>query len=337
MVVDRIRKKGAFQPGKEYTADAKLERVTWEDDKSNFAICKFKGVESRLEFTAKGVLFPRVVGVIYRLTGTFQWNKQYGQNQFLIKKFEYTNERTTEGVANYLVSEAPGIGPKRAEDIAYILGADALEKIIADPTVLSLVPGVSKKQGVRLREWLVSEKKVMSLRSKLYDIGLTQSQVGKFISHFGENAAEKVKEDCFSLVNVDGIGFLTVCKIADLLGIPPLNPQRIREGIKYTMKQRMQAGGHVCVGWHELVVESTKILAIPKNNVIEQIEFLIERGELVAGDDDPVKFTKHVELFQEVRGDGREKVNEEEGSEGRSAETDDNRQLSEAGGSHVSN
>ena len=325
MVVDRIRTKGAFPPGKQYTADAKLERVIFEDDETNFTICKFKGTETRLEFTAKGTLFPRVVGTIYRLTGTFQWNVQYGQNQFLIKSFEYTNERTTEGVANYLISEAPGIGPKRAGDIAYILGADALIKIIADSTALSLVPGVSIKQAKQLRDWLIGEKKVVALRSKLYEIGLTQSQVGKFISHFGDDAAEKVKTDCFSLVNVDGIGFLTVCKIADLIGIPSLNPQRIREGIKYTIKQRMQAGGHVCVSWHELIIESTKLLMVHKKYIIEQTKVLLEKGELVAGDNDPIKFTKHVELFKEVRGNGKEKS-----SEGCSEATDDNKQLSEA-------
>ncbi len=311
MGIDKIRTKGAFPSGKVYTAKAVLDRVVWESDKGNFAICKFTGVETMSKFIAKGVLFPKVVGGVYVLTGTFQWNVQFNQNQFQIQKFEYTDTRTTDGLINYLKSEAPGIGPKLATDIACLLGSNAIDLIVKDSNALVDVPHLGPVKAEKLREWVLAERKHSAIRGKLYEIGLTQGQVGKFLSHFGDSAVEKVREDCFSLIEVDGIGFLTVCKIADMLGVPTANPQRIREGIKYAMGELMQQG-HVFVTWHVLVSRATKLLSVPKNNVIEEIKTLVDKGELAMGDDDPVKFTKHVELFKEIQDHDQHRPSENE-------------------------
>jgi len=300
MGIDKIKTKGAFPANKVYTAEAVLDRVVWEKSESSFVICKFIGIQTKAAFIAKGVLFPRVVGGVYILTGTFQWNVQYNQNQFQIQKFEYTNTRTVDGLINYLKNEAPDIGPKRAADIAYLLGADALEIIAKDPDALVNVPHLSHDKAKALRDWVLVERDGTLEKGKLYEIGLTQNQVGKFLAFFGDNAADKVKEDCFSLVKVDGIGFLTVCKIADMLAIPAANPQRIREGLKYVMSELMQQG-HVYITWHVLVSRATKLLAISKNSVIEEVKVLVDKGELVIGSDDPIKFTKHVELFKEIQ------------------------------------
>lgn len=325
MGIDKIRTQDAFPKGKVYTAEAKLDCVIWESDKNNFAICRFIGIQTMSQFIAKGILFPRVIGGVYVLTGTFQWNVQYAQNQFQIQKFEYTDTRTADGLINYLKNEAPGIGPKLATDIVCLLGSDALNIMIEDPNVLVNIPHLGQVKAKELRDWAMVEKKSATVSGELYGIGLTQGQVGKFLAHFGDNAAEKVKTDCFSLVKVDGIGFLTVCKIADMLGVPAANPQRIREGIKYAMDELMHQG-HVYITWHVLVSRATKLLSVPKNNIIEEVKTLVDREELVMGSDDPVKFTKHVELFEEIQDHDRQDRQNNEQSEGRDRGSDELRE-----------
>lgn len=278
-----------------------LLKVVWSNYEDNFAICKFRNKDTGVEFTAKGKIYPRIDQFDYRLVGSFKWDKRYEQYQFVVKECELQSGASEQGIVNYLSREGPNVGEVRAREIVKMFGADALEKIKENPQILvGKIKGFTMGRAEILKEWIVAESRLYSVKKMLYEVGLTTHQVGKFIGHFGTDAARKVKSECFTLTSVDGIGFLTVCKIADKLRIPKTDPHRIREGIKYAMNTLMQEGGHVCVHWHELINQSCVILDVEKNHVVEQVHKLIEDGELCKDDSDPVNFTKHPELFEEI-------------------------------------
>lgn len=288
--------------GKEMkTCDAELIKVFWASDENNFSICRFVHNEKGIEFTAKGVVYPRVVGFNYRITGKFEWNKRYEEYQFSIQDCELLSSASLQGIVNYLTREGPNVGEIRAKEIVEEFGEQTLEVIEQEPKrLVGKVKGFTLARAEILKEWIAAEKKLSSVKKMLYEIGLTKYQVEKFIAHFGSDAANKVRKECFTLISVDGIGFLTVCKIADKIGIPAADPHRVREGIRYAVSTLMQEGGHVCVNWHDLVAESCRLLSVSRQVVIEQTKKLLDEGQLCKEDSDPHRFTRHPELFDEL-------------------------------------
>ena len=77
---------------------------------------------------------------------------KYGR-QLKVERYEQEKPTTANGIVAYLSSEKfPGIGKKTAEKIVELLGEDAIEKIIADPSVLKQVSGLTKPKREMLAE-----------------------------------------------------------------------------------------------------------------------------------------------------------------------------------------
>lgn len=305
-----LKRKGSLDEETEWERTCTLLKVVFFNADDNFAICKFRNKQTGAEFTAKGRVYPRIEHFNYKLKGNFKWDNRYEIYNFVIKECELLTNAGKQGVINYLSREGPNVGEVRAMEIVDEFGEKALEKIKEDPSILvGTITGFTPERAARLAEWISAEEKLYSVKKMLYEVGLTPGQIGKFIGHFGTNAANVVKQECFTLTKVDGIGFLTVCKIADKLGIPKEDPHRIREGVKYAMNTLMQEGGHVCVDWHKLIEESCKILEVKKNPVIVETKKLVEAGEICKDDTDPSNYTTHPELFEEIKnGNDRRKA-----------------------------
>lgn len=297
--------KNVVDTGQTRNLTVELIRVNFE--KGPFAIvrCKIvktdakggKGVGSAI--TAKGPIMPRVEGMRYDIVGKVVYDKKWSQYQVIIESCRESKEFSSDGWINYLVKEGPNVGDKRAKQIVDKFGENVMQVLLNDHEKLLEIDGVTEQRAEELCEWAKQEKRRAKLKKELYGLSLTTLQVNKVIDHFGSNADKRIKKECFTLTEVDGFGFKTVCKIADAVGIPDTDEHRLKSAVTYTMQELMQRGGHVCIGQNVLVKEACKNAGVSKNYIIDAIKKMISERSICKQDASPERFTRYPQLFED--------------------------------------
>ena len=138
--------------------------------------------------------------------------------------------RSAEAVIKYLSSGLfPGIGKVTAQKIVDHLGPDALDKIAADPDVLSDVPGLSASRSQTIAENLREHHAIEQALVFLYEFGMGPALALKVVQQYKQETMERIKENPYRLIDdVEGVGFRRADEIARRLGVAPDSPERFR-------------------------------------------------------------------------------------------------------------
>lgn len=246
--------------------------------RNNFYILKMRvGGKSG---TVKGSMPSVTMGMAYKIKGTSKYDDVRQERFVWISKAEEIPDATPIGIINYLTNECPQVGEVAARRMVDKWGQDTLEKI-CDPVLVSQeIDGFNLDRALAVANWGQSEKSNRATKQKLYAIGITTGQVKKLIEKYGADAEEKIRRDCFKITEIDGIGYLTAAKIADLLGVPKNDPGRLRAGIVYSFEEFFNQG-HVCVRRSDLVRAACDLTGATQQAVNEQVNKLIEFEKLV--------------------------------------------------------
>ena len=196
-----------------------IERVTYADPKSLYAVLKldpetgYEIPKSRTLFqptrvTAVGKVDAPKEGTRVRLTGRWTEHRTHGL-QFEFESFEELPPADRLGLVRYLASSRfPGIGEKTAERIVKTLGEGALEKILAEPKVLSRVPGLKPVQREMLANQLQAEAGLHRANVFLREMGLGPVQSAAVLRKLGLECEQAIREDPFVIASgIAGIGF----------------------------------------------------------------------------------------------------------------------------------
>ena len=98
---------------------------------------------------------------------------RYGY-QFQVNDYERVKPEGKDGVIEFLASDLfPGIGEKQAKLIVDILGEKALDKILEDPSCLSLVPKLSSKKADKIYHILEKYEESHKMIVYLSDLGFS--------------------------------------------------------------------------------------------------------------------------------------------------------------------
>lgn len=282
---------------KVYELSGTLRSIVYQTP-AGFCIFKFENETNNKVSTCIGVLKEVHVGGAYKIKGTAAWSDKYSEIQLKVTEVTFVSEWTNRGVETYLATECKHLGPAYAKMIAEAFGTDWMRIIEERPEKLcELIPKFTLEKAKAVSEWVMEERKFRAAKQELYNAGMTYGLIKKVIDEYGSMAVVAVKEHCFELVDISGIGFLTVSKIADNLGIPLTDPNRIKHGIAYTMEQLMQSGGHTCILDEDLIRECCRLIGVNKDSVIEQLKKLSDDGELCTTESDPSVYTDNINLF----------------------------------------
>ncbi|HOA77866.1 MAG: ATP-dependent RecD-like DNA helicase [Bacillota bacterium] len=193
-----------------------------------------------------------IFGEEFVFTGEFITNR-YGL-QFKADKFERLTERTLGGVIAFLSSDLfPGIGKVTATKIYQTLGPECLNLIEKDRSVLDKVPGMNAKQKATVYENIVRHESNRRALVDLLNFGLTMRASLNLIKKLGFDAAERIRENPYSLIDLaEGFGFKRADKIAMAMGISADNEIRIRALIRYVINSHFFASGDVYINDKEL-------------------------------------------------------------------------------------
>jgi exodeoxyribonuclease V alpha subunit len=214
-----------------------IKHITYRNEDNDYHIIKIITEDEKIE-TVVGYFPPLSEGVLYEFEGDFISHPKFGL-QFKATHIKRLSYEEKEGLITYLSSSLfSGIGPKTAEKIVELLGAQAIEKIIENPNVLVPV-GLSVVRMQKLALDLKQQRHQEAILVTLYQYGLSSKMAMKLISFYGDVTLEKLNENPYRLMeDIDQIGFLKSDHIAKMMGILEEDPRRIEAAILYTFDTR---------------------------------------------------------------------------------------------------
>lgn len=250
-----------------------LTKVVYQKAGSDFVILKIGGVD------CIGMMSAPQMSAQYTLEGDFVENKKFNTWNFKFKKYEAKIDASA-GLRELLIRECPYLGPTKASRLVTLFRDETLKVLAEQPEKVRANISISYDRIMEMQVWAKGIAKNAHVKEKLYGIGLTPALVEKLISHFGSDAAKKIKEDCFQLIGIPGIGFKTADNISNMLGIPHDNPGRVKAAILYCM-ECLTDQGHTCIPRTDLVRDVCRVAVIDQTAADKIIEELISEERLL--------------------------------------------------------
>lgn len=250
------------------------------------------------KLTCIGNMPELVIGAYYRLEGEAVKSEKFNEVQLHFRKWKLEQTASVTGLQNYLAKECPHIGDGRADQIVKSFGEESLKILQENPErVAAEIAGVNLSTAIRIQDWAKQDAELSSVKKRLYEANLTTGLIKKLLQNHGAGIEQVLKEKCFSLTEIRGIGFLTADRLGKKFGLPNNDPMRLEQGITYALKEVMEDKGHTCIQQHELVIAACKLLEVDKRFVVEAIKKMLADKLLCTQHSNPAEFSKYPELF----------------------------------------
>jgi exodeoxyribonuclease V alpha subunit len=169
-------------------------------------------------------------GITYLFRGFWTSHPKYGK-QFKFHSFGVSQPVGQRGTVSYL-TRGPHIGRKRAIQIWEIYGQDSLEVIRERPEeVAAKVNGLTEERAREAAAYFRAHKDREIVERDLAELlgngGFPRRLPEKLIEVWGAKAAQKIRENAFSLMRFSGVGFGRADKLYLNLGGAPDTPERL--------------------------------------------------------------------------------------------------------------
>ena len=160
-----------------------------------------------------------------------------------------------------------GIGEKMAKRIVDKFGVDTLDIIQNTPERLTEVEGIGMKKVKQIQESYEENRELRNIIIKLSPYGITPNYCLRIYKKYKEKSIEIINKNPYRLAEeVRGIGFKIADEIASKIGIDKYSPDRIMQGILFTLNQSL-ANGHTYLPKRVLIEQSVKILGVESSFV----------------------------------------------------------------------
>lgn len=198
-------------------------------------------------FTVVGYLPFVNIGDNLKLEGKFVTHQEYGR-QFKIETFEKVMPQTLDALERYLASgNIKGIGPATAKKIIKEFGEETIAIFKFEPEKLSKIKGITKLKAIEMANEFNENLELWQIVGFLDKFGIPASSAQGIYKKLGADTIKKIEENPYILVDLSrGIDFKQIDKMALDLGIDYINPDRIQNGIKYSLNI-ISLNGHTCV------------------------------------------------------------------------------------------
>jgi exodeoxyribonuclease V alpha subunit len=205
------------------------------------------------EITVVGHFLRPYGDEVYTLHGEWRDHPRFGR-QYYVFRVEKEMPRTREAIVKYLASGLfAGVGRKTAEKIVEHLGANALEKIVQNPEVLTEIKGISSARARTIAESLLEHHAMEQAMVYLYQFGIGSALALRIVQTYKHDTIAVLKENPYRLVDdVEGIGFRRADEIARQQGMEEDAPERFRAAVQYALQEASLTGGHVFVTREQL-------------------------------------------------------------------------------------
>lgn len=265
--------------------EGSVERITFQNEENGYTVARFRPKGKAYEITVVGNLAGVHVGELLHLRGVWTTHPEYGR-QFEVHSYTVRLPATVEGLRKYLGSGLiKGIGPVMANRIVDHFGLETLEVIEQAPERLMEVHGIGKKRVAMIRQAWAEQRQIKEIMFFLQAHEISTGLAVKIYKAYGDEAIQVLRTDPYRLArDIYGIGFKTADKIAQNLGLPPDDPQRIQAGLIYALGT-FADDGHCFATREELVRAASALLEVPPDVCEWHLDALIAQGDLISEDE----------------------------------------------------
>lgn len=261
----------------------------YENEAELFSIAKIKIVETNEEYeekeiVVKGYFYQLQRGVTYIFYGKLVNHPKFG-TQYNIESYETYIPETKDALIDYLSSDLfYGVGIKTATTIVDALGENAVEKILADPSVLEDIKHVKTDVKQRLIETLQKQQGFEQVAVQLTRYGISLKMAQTLYDEYGEETISFIKTNPYQFVfDIEGFGFLTADQIAEMNGLSKTSSERIQAAIIYALQQS-SLDGHVYLPEEQCVARTLQVLQVEtltEEDVQEKVDELAQLKRVV--------------------------------------------------------
>ncbi len=263
------------------TLSGVIERVTFHNAETGFAVLRVQAQGRRDLVTVVGQLPSAVAGEYVEATGAWKQDREHGL-QFQAEQLRSTPPHTAQGIEKYLASGfVKGIGPHYARKIVDVFGERTLQVIDESPTFLSEIKGIGPHRLERIRQSWQQQKAVRAIMVFLNSHGIGPARATRIYKTYGAQAIEIVRGNPYRLASdIWGVGFRSADGLAQRMNIERNSPLRAQAALRYVL-QELSHEGH-CGFPESGVIERTKSLTkIAPEILQEAVGRLRQDGEVV--------------------------------------------------------
>ena len=257
-----------------------VERITYQNEQNGYSVlkCRARGYQDLV--TVVGNMPEVHVGSVLTLGGSWRVDSKYGR-QFSVESFEETLPATVYGIEKYLGSGlVKGIGPKYAQRIVRVFGADTLNVIEEEPDRLLDVPGIGRIRVERIKKSWVEQKEIKNIMLFLQGHDVSTAHATKVYKTYGSDSIRVVKENPYRLADdIWGIGFRTADTIAEKMGFGHDRYPRLRSGIMYTLNA-LGNEGHCFATRDQLCKTGAELLEVDQALLSDALDEMLQSGDV---------------------------------------------------------
>lgn len=199
----------------------------------------------------------------YKFYGEVVHHPKYGI-QYKVNYYEKIIPEEKNSIITFLSSGIfPGVGVKTATKIVDKLGDKTIDLILEDYNNLLMIPSIKEEKAKTIYDILYNEQ--MSYKTVLYlqEKGFSTNESVKIYEIFKENTINVVENNIYDIIEkVNGIGFLTIDRIALKLGIDKKDEKRIEACIIYSMNDLCMSSGDTYLSFNSIYLRTYKYLDI---------------------------------------------------------------------------
>ena len=260
-----------------------IRKIRYYSESSHYIVALLEVEEDQELLTMNGYMSNFNDYDKYAFYGDFEIHPKYGQ-QFKLDHYEIVLSTDEEEIIKYLSSPLfKGIGPTQAKYIVDALGENALSLIKEDKHHLDLVKGMTVAKRELIYEVLTSNDYDQEVTQFFMGHGISLRHIGIIQETYKEKTLEILQNHPYQLVeDIDGIGFKTADELALKTGGTLDNPDRLKAGVIYSIKQSCFSSGSMYVFYEEIKKAFHKIIYHIDDEVFDEyLNTLVEEGRVI--------------------------------------------------------
>ncbi|EGP66648.1 helicase, RecD/TraA family [Streptococcus sp. oral taxon 056 str. F0418] len=275
----------------EFYFSGTIERIIFENPSNFFRILLLDIDDTDAEFDnfeiiVTGTMADIMEGQDYTFWGTIVQHPKYGE-QLKVTRYERAKP-TSKGLVKYFASDHfKGIGMKTAQKIVDLYGDNTIDEILADPSRLTTINGLSAANREAFVSKLHLNYGTEMMLAKLAEYGIPNKLALQIQDTYKEETLEIIQQYPYRLVeDIQGIGFKIADQLAQQLGIESDAPERFRAGLVHTLFQQSMETGDTYLEARDLLaytidlLEKARQVEIDPAKVADELAHLIEEDKV---------------------------------------------------------
>ncbi len=256
-----------------------IREVIYRNEINSYMIATFETEEE--ETTVVGYLPFIEKGDSLNVVGNFIEHPEYGK-QFKIETFEKLMPETIDGIERYLSSgKLKGIGPATAKKMVETFGKEIIAILKYEPEKLSCIKGITKAKALEISQSFNESWDIWQIVGYLEKFGIGPQSAENIYKKLGANTIQQIEQNPYLLIDLSPrTNFGQIDQMALKLGMDLENDERIRSGIKYSLKLANN-NGHCTVLYDNLMQFVKELLNVSEEMIENNIIFLQTKKEIV--------------------------------------------------------